>query len=542
MVSFDERSETVSDIVFTDARIVDGTGSPSFRGHVAVRDGIIERVTRGAPPDGDRIVDLNGAVLAPGFVEAHSHSDFEVFADPKLTPKAHQGITTEILGQDGLGPAPVSAERADEWSARMWALSGSVESAPTFESMGAYLDAVDEARPALNLGILAGHGTIRHEVLGMEGRTATADELEEMQALLRESLDDGCLGLSTGLIYHPQIHSDTDELRALCEVLSPTNRPFVAHIRSEGHWLFEAMYEFISVGYETDVPLHLSHFKLSGRKQHGKAELAVSFLEIAREMGVDITADQYPYIAGSTSLSAVLPPWAHGEGEARTLELLSDPESRARMAADIKEFRIPFWENDAGTVGWENIRIADVGSERTKLEGMTVSEIAESRDCNPLDACLDLLVEEELDVRIVIFLGREDDVETIFKSPLTCVGSDGLVSKNPHPRLYGTYPKILDEFVRERNLVSLEEAVRKMTALPARIYGLQSKGVLREGMDADLVSFRPEWVATDSSYDSPKRLPTGIDHVVVDGEFVIHDGVQTDRRPGETVRSEPYTD
>jgi N-acyl-D-amino-acid deacylase len=527
----------VSDIVFTDARIVDGTGSPSFRGHVAVRDGRIERVTRGSAPDGDDVVDLDGAVLAPGFVEAHSHSDFEVFADPFLSPKLHQGITTEILGQDGLGAAPISADGADEWSARMQTLSGSTDTAPTFESVEAYLDAVDDADPALNLGMLAGHGTIRFEAMGMAGRTATADELDEMRALLRESLDDGCLGLSTGLIYHPQIHSNTEELRALCEVLSPTNRPFVAHIRSEGHWLFEAMYEFVSVGYETDVPLHLSHFKLSGQKQHGKADLALAFLDIAREMGVDITADQYPYVAGSTSLSAVLPPWVHGDGAEKTLEHLRDPESRARIAADVEEFRIPFWENDAGTVGWENIRICDVGSGDPDVEGKTITEIAADRDADPLETCLDLLVEEELDVRIVIFLGCETDVEAIFQSPLTCVGSDGLVSENPHPRLYGTYPKVLGEFVREKNLVSLEEAVRKMTSLPARVYGLQSKGVLREGQDADLVSFRPEWVGTESSYDDPKQLPTGIDHVVVDGEFVLRDGEQTGRRPGGTIRA-----
>lgn len=483
------------------------------------------------------MVDVGGAVLAPGFIEAHSHSDFEVFEDPFLTPKLHQGITTEILGQDGLGPAPVSPGHVDEWSARMQTLSGSAESAGVFESMSTYLDAVDDARPALNLGILAGHGTIRFEVMGMAGRTATTEELDQMKELLQESLDDGCLGLSTGLIYHPQIHSDTEELLALCDVLSPTNRPFVAHIRSEGHWLFEAMYEFISVGYETDVPLHLSHFKLSGRKQHGKANLALSFLEIAREMGVDITADQYPYVAGSTSLSAVLPPWAHGDGAEETLRLLREPASRERMAADIRDFRIPFWENDAGTVGWENILICDVGSGRSDIEGMTISEIAEKRDATPLDACLDLLVEEELNVRIIIFLGREDDVETIFQSPLVCVGSDGLVSENPHPRLYGTYPKIIDEFVREKNLVSLEEAVRKMTSLPARIYGLQSKGIIREGLDADLVSFRPEWTSTESSYNNAKQLPTGIDHVIVNGEFILKDGQETGNKPGKTLRA-----
>jgi N-acyl-D-amino-acid deacylase len=527
----------VSDIVFTDARIVDGTGAPSFRGHVSVRGGRIERVTRGSAPDGDEVVDLDGAVLAPGFVEAHSHSDFEVFAEPTLTPKLHQGITTEVVGQDGLGAAPVSADDADEWSARVQTLSGSVDSAPTFETVEAYLDAVDDADPALNLGMLAGHGTIRFEAMGMAGRTATDEELDEMRALLRESLDDGCLGLSTGLIYHPQIHSDTAELRALCEVLAGTDRPFVAHIRSEGHWLFEAMYEFVSVGYETGVPLHLSHFKLSGQKQHGKADLALAFLEIAREMGVDVTADQYPYVAGSTSLSAVLPPWVHGDGAEQTLERLRDPDSRARIAADVEEFRIPFWENDAGTVGWENIRVCDVGSGDPDVEGKTITEIAADRDADPLDTCLDLLVEEELDARIVIFLGSQADVERLFQSPLICVGSDGLVSENPHPRLYGTYPKIIDEFVREKNLVSLEEAVRKMTSLPARVYGLQSKGVLREGLDADLVSFRPEWVGTESSYDDPKRLPTGIDHVVVDGEFVLRDGEQTGNRPGSTLRA-----
>lgn len=207
------------------------------------------------------------------------------------------------------------------------------------------------------------------------------------------------------------------------------------------------------------------------------------------------------------------------------------------MAADIRDFRIPFRENDAGAVGWENILTCDAGSGRSGIEGMTISGIAGKRDTTPLDAYLDLLVEEELNVRIIIFLGREDDVETIFRSPLICAGPDGLVSENPHPRLYGMYPKVIDEFVHEKNLVSLEEAVHKMTLLPARIHGPQSKGIIHEGPDADLVSFRPEWTSTESSYNNARQLPTGIDHVIVNGEFILKGGQETGNKPGKTLRA-----
>jgi len=527
----------MDDLVFQNAQIIDGTSAPAYQGHIGVSGNTIETVSRDEPPTGEEVIDLDGAVLAPGFIDAHTHSDFELFSDPYLVPKLHQGVTTEILGQDGLGAAPVPADDTKKWADRMQMMTGSADDVGMWETVGDYLDAVEDANPALNMGMLVGHGTIRYNVMGMSERNPTEDELEQMQKVLQQALDDGCLGLSTGLIYHPQIHSETEELVALCETLSTTNRPFVAHIRSEGYWLFRALFEFISVGYETDVPLHLSHFKISGSKQHGKADLALAFLEIAREMGVEITADQYPYIAGSTALSSVLPPWLHAEGGDRTLELLNDPEARERIATDIETFRIPFWENDAGTVGWENILISDVGSEQNAgVEGKTITEIADERNCDPLDACLDLLIEENLNVRMIIFLMDESDVEKIFKSPLTCVGSDGAVSENPHPRLYGTYPKIIEEYVQKQNLVSLEEAVRKMTSLPAQIYGLQSKGLIREGMDADLVSFRPEAVSTSADYDNPKQLPTGIEHVIVNGTPVLKDSERTGHRPGQVVR------
>lgn len=527
----------MGDLVLRNARIIDGTSAPAYQGHVAVSGTTIKAVTRDDPPTGEETIDLDGAVLAPGFIDAHSHSDFELFNDPYLVPKLHQGVTTEILGQDGLGPAPVPATNADEWADRMQMMIGSADDVGLWETVGDYLEAVEDAEPALNMGTLVGHGTIRFNVMGMSERNPTENELQEMQDVLQQALDDGCLGLSTGLIYHPQIHSETDELMSLCKVLSSTDRPFVAHIRSEGHWLFRALFEFISVGYETDVPIHLSHFKISGKNQHGKADLALAFLKIAREMGVDMTADQYPYIAGSTALSAVLPPWLHVEGSEKTLELLKNSEARDRIAQDIETFRIPFWENDAGTVGWENIVISDVESEQNNdVEGKTIVEIADDRNCDPLDACLDLLIEENLNVRIIIFLMNETDVRTIFESQLTCIGSDGAVSKNPHPRLYGTYPKIIEEYVREQNLVSLEEAIRKMTSLPARIYGLQSKGLIREGMDADLVSFRPEAVSTSADYDNPKQLPKGIDHVIVNGTPVLQNGERTGCRPGRVIR------
>jgi len=528
------------DIVFEDARIVDGTGSPWFRGAVAVDDGRIARIERGTGVDIDAqtTVAVEGNVLAPGFIDTHSHSDLKLFADPLLKPKLRQGITTEILGQDGFSIAPMYPEGGDtEWQDHLGGLAGRVDRDWTWESFSDYLDAVEENGVAPNVASHVGHGTVRYNVMGMADRRPTDDELDEMADLVTEALEEGALGLSTGLIYTPCTYDDTPVLERLASRLEPYGRPFVAHIRSEGRWIWDALDEFVDVGAEQSVPLHLSHFKVAGRKQHGKAGRAIDLLETARERGVDITVEQYPYTAASTMLSSVLPPWVHVGGAEQVLEQIEEPEVRERIRRDITEWRIEGWENTAGLAGWDGIVVSNVESDANEhLEGRTVAEIADERDASPVDAVCDLLLEENLDVSMVLDLLAEDDVREILGYERVNACTDGLFGGSPHPRVYGTYPRILGHYVREENVLTLEEAIRKMTALPARAMGLERKGVLRPGMDADLVVFDPEVVESPATYENPKQYPRGIPHVVVEGEPVVSDGEVTGRMPGRVIR------
>ena len=529
------------DVLLENARIVDGTGAPWFRGSVTVTDGRIEAVARGRTddPTADETVDLGGSVLAPGFVDLHVHSDLRLFEEPTLPAKVRQGVTTEVLGQDGFSMAPMHREGgAAEWEAHLSALNGVTEHEWAWGSVGEYLDAIEEAGTAQNFGTLVGHGTVRFDALGLSDRAPDEDELGSMADLVTEALEDGALGFSTGLVYAPQVNSDTEEVRTLAARLEPYGRPFVAHIRSEGRGIWDALDEFADIGAEAGVPVHLSHYKLSGHAQHGKADRANAFVETCRDRGIDFTAEQYPYTAGNTVLSAVLPPWVHAGSREETMARLRDEGARERMRRDIEEWRIESWNNNAGAIGWENVEVTDVDEGPNKgYEGMRVDEIAEERGVHAVDAVCDLLLDEEMGANMFIHAMSEGDVRAIMANERVAVASDGLFGGRPHPRVYGTFPRVLGRYVREENLLTLEEAVRKMTSLPARIVGLASKGLVREGMDADLTVFDPLVVGSDADYDDPAQYPRGIEHVLVDGEFVVRDESVTDETPGKALRA-----
>lgn len=528
------------DIVLERARIVDGTGAPWFRGTVGVQAGEIIAVERGTDHglEAETTVDVEGSVLAPGFIDTHSHSDLELFSDPSLAPKVRQGITTEILGQDGFSLAPMYREGGvADWRQHLGALAGEVDRDWTWGGLGDYFDAVEANGVAPNIATLVGHGTVRFNVLGMADRDPTEAELEEMTDLVSDSLDEGAIGFSTGLIYPPCSYGDTEELGRLASQLAPYGRPFVAHIRSEGRWIWEALDEFLDIGADESIPLHISHFKVAGVEQHGKAERAITIVEMARERGIDVTVEQYPYTAGSTMLSAVLPPWVHAEGPEQALEYLRNPKSREQIKRDIGGWRIDGWENIGPLTGWENVVISHIGTaDESDLEGKSIAEIASDRDIDPVAAVCDLLIETELSVSIVIHFLDEADVRTILTAERVNVGTDGLFGGKPHPRVYGTYPRILGYYVREQNLLTLEEAVRKMTALPARAMGLQSKGIVRPGMDADLVVFDPDIVRSRATFEDPKRYPIGISHVLVNGKWVVRDSELMGNIPGTVIR------
>ena len=528
------------DLQITNARIVDGTGSPWFSGSVVVDGGTITSVRRETEPDVDAAatIDADGRIVCPGFIDTHSHSDLQLFEEPTLEPKIRQGITTEILGQDGFSVAPLYRDGgADEWQAQISALAGEADIDWTWDSVGEYLDAVEENGVGPNVGLLVGHGTVRYNLLGMSERAPTDEELAEMRDLVTEALEDGALGLSTGLIYTPATYANRREVQELASTLAPYGRPFIAHVRSEGRWIWESLDEFVDIGAEEDIPLHLSHFKVAGLEQQGKASRAISVIETARERGVDMTVEQYPYAAASTMLSTALPPWVHSDGPEGTLERLADEEMRTRIRRDIEEWRIEGWENIGALTGWDGVVISDVATdENADLEGQSVAEIAERRGVHPVDAICEVLREENLAVSAVYHMMDEADVREILTCERTCIGTDGLFGGKPHPRVYGSYPRILGTYVREENLLTLAEAVRKMTALPARAMGLPRKGLVRPGMDADLVVFDPIRIESNATYETPRRYPDGIDHVIVDGDPVVRDGAVTGATPGEVIR------
>jgi N-acyl-D-amino-acid deacylase len=434
--------------------------------------------------------------------------------------------------------APLRDGDPGAWQAHLAGLAGSVDVDWTWGSLGAYLDAVEANGVAPNVATCVGLGTVRYDVLGMADRDPTGEELAAMGERVTAALEDGAVALSAGLVYPPQTYAGTDEVRAMAERLAPFGRPFVAHIRSERRRLWEALDEFVEIGAAAGVPLHLSHFKVPGPLQRGKADRATARLAAARERGVDVTADQYPYTAGSTMLSNVLPPWAQADGPEATLERLADTDARERIRRDVTEWRIDDWQNLGRYTGWENVVITSVGGEADDdAGGDRVAALARERGTDPVTVVCDLLLEAELNVSMLLHHVDEDDVRDILTDETVCVGTDGLFGGRPHPRVYGTYPKILGRYVRTEDLLSLEEAVRKMTSLPARAMGLETKGLVRPGMDADLVVFDPLTVDSPATYDDPRQFPTGIDHVVVNGDPVVSDGELTGRTPGRAVRA-----
>ncbi|MFB6191948.1 MAG: amidohydrolase family protein [Haloarculaceae archaeon] len=528
------------DLRIENARVVDGTGAPWFEGGVEVADGTIAAVTRGTGPDreADRVVDAGGSVVCPGFVDAHSHSDLELFSDPTLAPKVRQGVTTEILGQDGFSMAPLAADSdVDAWGRHLSGLAGEFDGEWTWRSLAEYLDAIEAAGVAPNVATLVGHGTVRYAVLGMADRAPDDGELAAMGELVTAALADGAVGLSTGLVYAPQVNAGTEEVRRLGARLAPSGRPFVAHIRNERRRIWEALDEFLDVGADEGIPLHVSHFKLPGEPLHGLADRALAVLETARARGIDVTADQYPYRAGCTTLSNLLPPWVLADGPEATLDRLRDGETRERIRRDIEEWRLDDWENRGPYTGWDNIVVTNLGDDNAAIEGRSVAEIAERRGTDPVGAVCDVLLEEELGASMILHQLQEDDVREILRSECVAIGTDGLFGGRPHPRVHGTYPRILGRYVREENLLTLEAAVRKATSLPARIYGLDRKGLLRPGMDADLVVFDPATVEARATYEEPTRPPAGISHVFVDGVPVVADGTITGETPGRAIRA-----
>jgi N-acyl-D-amino-acid deacylase len=517
------------DLLIAGGRVCDGTGAPARRADVGVRGDRIAAIGDLAGAQASRTVDAAGRLVAPGFIDIHSHSDESVLLEPRLLSTLHQGVTTVVAGNCGSSSAPAIGLGADEVDRRL----ARHAMARTWTSFDEYLAAVERARPAINFCSLVGHGRLRQAVIGGARRAPSGGELSAMRALLASSLEEGAVGLASGLIYPPSSYADGEELTALGAVVARYGGLYASHVRNEGSRLVEAVEEGIAVGRRSGARVQLSHHKAAGRRNWGRVTMTLDIIARARDEGVDVAADQYPYTASSTGLAVVVPDWAHEGGTDALLERLRDPEMRRRIEADETETER----------SWEAIVIARA-RRHPDLVGRSIAEVAADRGLAPLAAACDLLLEEDGAVPIVIHSMCEEDVRTVLGAGFVCVGSDSsavavdgpLSEGQPHPRAYGCFPRVLGRYVRELGVLPAEEAIRKMTSLTATRLGLRARGEVREGWFADLVVFDPDRVADAATFERPHRYAVGIEAVIVNGAVTLERGRVSDGRHGRVLR------
>jgi N-acyl-D-amino-acid deacylase len=521
--------------------VVDGTGAPRRRADVVVRGGRIDAVlapgSSARAPDvpGARTIDVDGLVVAPGFIDMHAHSDLAVLFDREHLAKTLQGVTTEVCGQDGLSYVPASAAT----SARMTELLVGWNGAPPQElglaSVGDYLDRLDAGAP-VNVAYLVPHGTIRYEVLGDEQREASPRELEAMLALVTAGMQDGAFGVSTGLTYVPGMYASDEELVAVAALAGRLGGYHCTHHRNYGARAVEGYREAIGLARIAGAPLHLAHCHLNFPHNRGRAHELLAEIDAALAEGLDITLDTYPYLDGATYLHALLPSWVQGGGVPAVLARLADPAARERV---IHELEVVGSDGHHGVpIAWDTIVVAGVGDPALAARcGRTIAELAREGSRRPGDVYLDLLVADRLRSSCRVAVGDEENVRAIMRHRVHTVGTDGiLVGDAPHPRGWGSFPRILGHYVRELGLLTLEDAVAHMTGRAAARLGLDDRGVVAAGRAADLVVLDPDTVGSAASYEDPRRGPDGIVHVFVNGERTVTDGRRTDLVPGRSLR------
>ncbi|GAB2951433.1 N-acyl-D-amino-acid deacylase family protein [Streptomyces heilongjiangensis] len=540
----------MDDVVLRDAEVVDGSGGPSYRADVVVSDGRITAIVQEAAaagcqrPSARRELDVEGLVLAPGFVDMHAHSDLALLRDPEHTAKLAQGVTLEVLGQDGLSYAPVDDRTLEEVRRAITGWNGYGEDVDfSWRSVGGYLDRLDHGFDgegvAVNAAYLVPQGTVRMLAMGWEDRRPTPQELDRMRQLVADGLREGAVGMSSGLTYAPGMYAQDAELAALCRVVAEHGGYYCPHHRSYGAGALQAYEEVIALARAAGCPLHLAHATLNFGANEGRTPELLALLDDALAAGADITLDTYPYTAGCTTLVALLPGWAAEGGPEAVLARLEDDETAARVRHELE---VVGSDGCHGVpVAWETVEISGVADPAlSAYVGRTVRESADARGEEPWVTARRLLVEDRLGPTILQHVGHEENVRAIMRHRTHTGGSDGILrGAKPHPRAYGTFPHYLGRYVRESGVLSLEECVAHLTSRPAARLRLPDRGLVREGYRADLVLFDPATVAAGSTYEAPRTPPTGVPYVLVDGRFAIEDGRRTDVLAGRAVRRAP---
>jgi dihydroorotase/N-acyl-D-amino-acid deacylase len=528
------------DVVIRNGRIVDGSGSPWYSGDIGIRQGRIARIGNLTGAAAKRTIDARGMVVAPGFIDMLGQSELTMLVNPHLPSKIYQGITTEITGEGGsVAPVNDAILQADRVDYEHYGIH------PDWRTFREYFARLEKQGMGINLASYVGATQVRRMVLGDDDRAPNADELARMKALVRQAMQEGAMGVSTSLQYAPAPYASTEELIALAAEAARFGGIYATHMRSESDAIIPALDEAIRIGREAHIPVEIWHLKTAGKANWGRMPEVVARIQQARDSGVDITADTYAYPAGFNTFSAIIPPWAHDGGDAKLIERLKDPAMRARIRREM-ESSSGKWDNEWQEItGPESILVGAVQNPKLlPVQGKTIAQIAKLWGKDPIDTIFDLLIEDRAFTQVAIFMMSEADIVVALEQPWVSICNDsqgtaldGLLGKeHPHPRAYGTFPRILRKYVREEKKLTLADAIRKFTALPAQRMRLADRGVLKEGMWADVVIFDPETIRDRATFENPNQLSEGMRFVLVNGVPVIEEGKMTDALPGKVLR------
>ncbi len=530
----------IFDTLIRNGLLVDGTGAKAFKADVGIKDGKIGGVGTLAEATAPTEIDADGQVIAPGFIDIHTHSDLTLLAEPLGMSKVMQGVTTEVTGNCGFSPFPVSTERTEELRGTLGSIFG--DSVPwTWQDLGGYREAVSEIGTSLNIAPLVGHSAIRGMVVGFEDKPATADEIKAMQYQIELSMEQGAVGFSTGLTLPPSAYGDTSEVISLTKAMARwPGRIYTSHIRCWSGYHIKGVQEAIDIGIATGVPVQVAHMAVNDPRHWGEADSVIKVCEDAVLAGHDVTFDVYPYAASSSGFSQCIPTWAQSGGPKALLERIRDPLSRKKIREDMLReglFRGWPWL-------WDRLLISTTHTEAAKpYEGMTIEDVAHALNMDPVDASLALMDLDEARLGVIFFYRTEEDMKAFLRHPLGMMGSDGyaltpgtrLNSGKPHPRSYGAHARVLGRYVRQEPILSLEEAVYKMSGQVAARLGLTDRGFLQEGCKADISIFDLDTVSDQATFEDPHQFATGISHVWVNGIPVVRQGQHTGERPGEVL-------
>jgi N-acyl-D-amino-acid deacylase len=512
--------QTEFDLLIRDGRVVDGTGNPSFVGDIGLRDGRITALGRLANRSATRTLDARGLVVAPGFIDIHNHSDDTIIEDGDAQSMVHQGVTTMIFGEGG------SAAPSERW-----------------KDFSSYYAELLRRGISTNVGSYLGSSTVWTRVHGSRAGPVTTDELARMRAIVREAMEQGALGVASSLSGPPGVWIDTDTLVAMCEVAAAYGGIYSTHMRTEGAGVFKSVAEALEIGRRARLPVDIIHLKIAEHKLWGKMPELVALIANARAQGQLVEANVYPYRAGQNNLASIIPPWAHEGGSKALIGRLKDPALRQRLESEILN-GIPdsdWYNHYTATGGWDGMLLVTLRNPKYKqFQGKRMSEVIKALGKPPLDVLFELLAENDGSVPTVYFHHAEEDMRYALKQPFVSVGSDGTAVKNegplaaghPHPRYYGTFPRVLGRYVREEKLISLEEAVRKMTSANTAKIRVYDRGLLRPGQWADVTVFNPETIIDNATFEQPHQYATGIEYVIVNGKLVLERGKHTGARPG----------